>query len=99
MEVFTHHLYYFTFHRYLLGTRYPEINRNITKFIKKMNTFPDYTEIAHIIRETNNKGGRFLSEEGILQLGIYHLKHFSILLVQLNNMLPLISSGSICRSW
>ena len=51
------------------GTRFPEVNYNITKFIRKRNVFPDFTEIVAIIRETNEACGSFLSDDKIFQLG------------------------------
>ncbi len=37
------------------GTRYPEINKKISKFINVHNIFPDYHDIRDIIAKCNIK--------------------------------------------
>ena len=41
----------------ILGTRYPEINRKITRFINKRKEFPDYQDIRKLIVKTNKSKG------------------------------------------
>ncbi|GAB1598570.1 death domain-associated protein 6-like [Argonauta hians] len=44
------------------GTRYPEINKRIEKFINRRKIFPDYFDIKHIINQVNNVQKLFLGK-------------------------------------
>ncbi|KAI9553183.1 hypothetical protein GHT06_021077 [Daphnia sinensis] len=50
------------------GTRYPEINRNITRYLKKNDEFPDFKDVLEIIAETNEQAGLLMSEENISRM-------------------------------
>lgn len=40
--------------KFFEGTRYPEINKKIEKFVNKKKCFPDYNDIRDIIVSVNN---------------------------------------------
>ncbi|KZS07536.1 Death domain-associated 6-like protein [Daphnia magna] len=50
------------------GTRFPEINRNITRYLKKNDDFPDFKDVHEIIAETNEQAGLHMSEENISRM-------------------------------
>ncbi|XP_057381494.1 death domain-associated protein 6-like isoform X2 [Daphnia carinata] len=50
------------------GTRFPEINRNITRYLKKNDDFPDFKDVLEIIAETNDQAGLLMSEENISRM-------------------------------
>ena len=58
----------------ILATRYPEINRDISKKFSKHPDFPDYTTMLNIIKRTNSKESLHLSEAVMNQLGNFTVK-------------------------
>lgn len=54
-----------------LGTRYPEINTNIARYLRKYpDEFPDYNTVITIVEETNREAGLHLTDDVIACMGI-----------------------------
>lgn len=60
-----------TYVHFLLGTRYQEINRNVTRYLRKYgDDFPDYPTVLSIIEESDRTAALQLSEDQISKMGI-----------------------------
>ncbi|XP_069120311.1 uncharacterized protein [Argopecten irradians] len=53
---------------YYKGTRYPEVNRNLERFINKHKIFPDFHDVQKVIRDTSKKKKLGLSGPAIDRL-------------------------------
>ena len=53
--LFIHHVFNRQFFLLSAGSRYPEINRKVEKFVNKFREFPDYQDIRDIVIRSNNK--------------------------------------------
>lgn len=58
----------------MAGTRFPEINRNISRYLRKTDQFPDLQDIHEIITETNEKEGLHLTDITIMSMISYFHK-------------------------
>lgn len=85
----------------MAGTRYPEINRNISRYLRKSDEFPDFKDILEIITETNEHAGLHMSEEHVSRMSMisYILFHNIIeIIVRMQNF-SIISKGGFRGGW